>query len=192
MAINNWIQNYIEEQKEIIDAIPVGIVADIIEIFSNANINKKQIFVFGNGGSAANASHFITDLAKGASDAINNRFKCLSLNEHIGLITAISNDYAFADVFVKQLENYANPGDLLLTMSVSGSSPNIVKSIEWANENKLYSIALVGGKKGIISEIADKVVVVDSIHYGRVEDLHMMICHIIAYAFMENIVLEKS
>ncbi len=187
MTLNAWIENYIELQKKVIDTVPVDLIVDIIEKFGNANINKKQIFVFGNGGSASNASHFITDLAKGASEISNNRFKCMSLNEHTGLITAISNDYAFEDVFVKQLENFANPEDLLLTMSVSGSSPNLVKAIEWANENNLYTIALVGGKKGIISEIADKVVIVDSTHYGRVEDLHMMICHIIAYAFMENI-----
>ncbi len=191
MAINDWLQNYIKEQINVIETIPVGEVTEIIEKFINANLNKKQIFVFGNGGSASNASHFITDLAKSASDASKNRFKCISLNECTSLITAIANDYAYEDVFVKQLENLANPEDLVLTMSVSGSSPNLVKAMKWANEKGLYTIALVGGKKGTISNMADKVIVIDSTHYGVVEDLHMMICHMIAYAFIENPGLTK-
>lgn len=186
MTINNWLHNYIKEQISVIERIPVAKVAEIIEKFINANLNKKQIFVFGNGGSASNSSHFVTDLAKGASDVLKNRFKCISLNESTSLITAIANDYAYEDVFAKQLENLANPEDILFTMSVSGSSPNLVKAIEWANEKGLYTIALVGNKQGIISNIADKVIVIDSTHYGVVEDLHMMICHMIAYAFMEN------
>ncbi len=191
MAINDWLQNYIKEQINVIETIPVGEVTEIIEKFINANLNKKQIFVFGNGGSASNASHFITDLAKSASDASKNRFKCISLNECTSLITAIANDYAYEDVFVKQLEILANPEDLVLTMSVSGSSPNLVKAMKWANEKGLYTIALVGGKKGTISNMADKVIVIDSTHYGVVEDLHMMICHMIAYAFIENPGLTK-
>src|SRR5690554_1161060 len=186
MAINDWLQNYIKEQINVIGTIPVGEVTEIIEKFINANLNKKQIFVFGNGGSASNSSHFVTDLAKGASDVLKNRFKCISLNESTSLITAIANDYAYEDVFAKQLENLANPEDILFTMSVSGSSPNLVKAIEWANEKGLYTIALVGNKQGTISNMADKVIVIDSTHYGVVEDLHMMICHMIAYAFMEN------
>ena len=191
MTINDWLQNYIKEQINVIGTIPIGEVAEIIEKFINANLNKKQIFVFGNGGSASNASHFITDLAKSASDASKNRFKCISLNECTSLITAIANDYAYEDVFVKQLENLANPEDLVLTMSVSGSSPNLVKAIEWASEKGLYTIALVGGKRGVISNMADKIIVIDSTHYGVVEDLHMMICHMIAYAFIENPGLTK-
>ena len=186
MTINDWLQNYIEGQKKVISTIPVNKIAEIIEKFVEADINKKQIFVFGNGGSASNASHFIADLAKSASDVSKNRFKCISLNECSSLITAIANDYSYEDVFVKQLENFANAGDLVLTMSVSGNSPNLVKAIKWANENDLYTIALVGGKQGLISQMADKTLVIDSFHYGIVEDLHMMICHIIAYAFIEN------
>lgn len=186
MNINDWIKKYLEKQVEVISSIPIDKVADIIEEFIKANKYKKQIFVFGNGGSASNASHFTTDLAKGASDVLKNKFKCISLNECTSLITAIANDYSYEDVFVKQLENLANTGDIILTMSVSGSSPNLVKTVKWANDNHMETIALVGGKQGTISKMANKVVVIDSLHYGIVEDLHMLICHIIAYAFMEN------
>ncbi len=81
--------------------------------------------------------------------------------------------------------NFANPGDPILTMSVSGNSPNLVKAVEWSTKKGLKTIALVGGKRGRLAEIADEIIVIDSHHYGRVEDAHMGICHILCYAFME-------
>jgi D-sedoheptulose 7-phosphate isomerase len=98
----------------------------------------------------------------------------------------LGNDYAYEDVFVRQLENYARPKDLVLVMSVSGQSPNVVKAVKWANENGLETIALVGGKRGALAQMARHVVVIDSTHYGRAEDAHMGICHMLCYAFIEN------
>jgi len=141
--------------------------------------------VFGNGGSAANASHFVTDLGKGASDKVGKRFRCLSLNDNVSWMTALGNDYAYEDVYVRQLENYARPGDLVLVMSVSGNSPNVVKAVEWAKRHGVYIVALIGGKRGRLAELADEPVVIDSHHYGRVEDAHMAICHMLCYAFIE-------
>ncbi|MFC2125210.1 SIS domain-containing protein [Bacteroidota bacterium] len=184
--MNEWLNNYIEGYKKSLEAIPVDSIGNLILEFARVNKDNRQIFVFGNGGSASNASHFVTDMAKGASDKMQNRFKCYSLNEHMGLITAISNDYSYKDIFKKQLENLASAGDLLLTLSVSGSSPNLVEAVKWANENGLHTIALVGGNEGQLAELAKELIVVDSTHYGHVEDIHMLICHMIAYAFMEN------
>ena len=172
--------------KRSLDSIPLNTIHNIIVEFARANKLGKQIFVFGNGGSASNASHFVNDMAKSASDKMTNRFKCLSLNEHISLITAISNDYSYKDIFKKQMENFATKGDMLLTLSVSGNSPNVVEAVQWANENGLHTVAMVGGKKGRLAEIAKELIVVDSIHYGHVEDIHMLICHMIVYAFMED------
>ena len=83
------------------------------------------------------------------------------------------------------MANFARAGDVVLAMSVSGSSPNLVRAFEWANEHKVETIALVGSKRGKLAEIANHSVVIDSEHYGRVEDAHMTICHLLAYAFME-------
>ena len=115
----------------------------------------------------------------------------MSLNDNSSWITAIGNDYSYEDIFVRQLMNLAKPGDLLMVLSVSGNSPNLIKAVEWAKANRLHSIALVGGKKGKLAELADTVMVVDDTHYGRVEDAHMGICHMIAYAFMEKPELQK-
>ena len=136
--------------------------------------------------SAANASHFATDLGKLASDKVGRRFRVLSLNENVGWLTALANDYAYEDVFVGQLQNYGRPGDLVLSLSVSGNSPNCVKGLEWAKKNGLKTIALVGAKRGKMAEVAEHVIVVNDTHYGRVEDVQMNILHLLCYAFMEN------
>ena len=184
--MKNYVSEYIQAQKAALDSIPVEQVAELIEKFRDAWKEDKQIFVFGNGGSAANASHFVTDLGKGASDNMSRPFRCLSINDNTPWITAIGNDYNYDEVYLRQLKNYARPGDLVLTLSVSGSSPNLVKAVEWARQNDIYTIALVGAKRGKLAELADFIIVADSTHYGRAEDVHMGICHIICYAFMEG------
>jgi len=190
--MKNYVENYLKDQKFAVDSIPADEVAKLIEKFCEALDEDRQIFVFGNGGSAANASHFITDLGKGASDKTYRRFRCLSLNDNVSWITAIGNDYKYEDIFKRQLENYAKPDDIVMVMSVSGSSPNLVSAIKWCKENNVYTIALVGRKRGTLSTLADHVIVINDTHYGRVEDAHMHICHIICYAFIENEDLQKS
>lgn len=184
--MKEWIVNYINAQKVTQDSIPVDAVATLIEKVRTVLKEDKQVFVFGNGGSAANASHFATDLGKGASDKLGKRFRVLSLNDNVSWMTALGNDYSYEDVFVGQLQNYGRPGDLVLTMSVSGNSPNCVKALDWANQHGLQTVALVGAKRGRLAEIAQQAIVINDTHYGRVEDAHMGICHILCYAFMEN------
>src|ERR1700745_3446296 len=117
--MHDWINNYITRQKAALDSIPADGVANLAGIFRKAWREDRQIFVFGNGGSAANASHFVTDLGKGSSDKVGKRFRCLSLNDNVSWITALGNDYCYEDVFVRQLSNFARRGDVVLVMSVS-------------------------------------------------------------------------
>lgn len=190
-SINTWIERYRDAQQTATAAIPTDSVAKLIERLRLALREDKQVFVFGNGGSAANASHFATDLGKGSSDKIGKRFRVLSLNDNVSWLTALGNDYAYEDVYVRQLQNYANKGDVVLVMSVSGNSPNVVKAVEWAKGQGVYTAALVGGKRGRLAEIADLAIVVPDVHYGRAEDAQMTICHMLCYAFMENPELGK-
>jgi D-sedoheptulose 7-phosphate isomerase len=184
--MQNFISDYLVAHQKALESIPQEAVNQLIDIFKEAWRNNKQIFVFGNGGSAANASHFVTDLGKGSSDKLPKRFRCISLNDNVSWITALGNDYAYDEVFVGQLRNYAQPGDLVMAMSVSGNSPNVVKAITWSKENQLYTIGLTGSQKGKLAELADFSITIDSDHFGRVEDAHMGICHLVCYAFMEN------
>lgn len=190
--MKNFLADYIAKQKQTLDTIPLDKVSDIVNIFREALQKDQQIFVFGNGGSAANASHFVTDLGKGSSDKTWRRFRCMSVNDNTPWITALGNDYAYDEIFTRQLMNFARKGDVVFLMSVSGNSPNLVKAASWAKDNGVLVIALVGGKKGKLAEMGDIAVVVDDTHYGRVEDAHMGVCHMIAYAFMEMESLQKS
>ncbi len=190
--MKDFVQNYINDHKAALESIPAEEVDKVISTFRKALKEDRQIFVFGNGGSAANASHFITDLGKGASDKTFRRFRCLSINDNVSWITAIGNDYSYEDIFLRQLENYARPGDIVFVMSVGGNSPNLVKAAEWCIANGVYVIALVGAKKGKLAEIGNQAIVINSTHYGRVEDCHMHICHMICYAFMENKELQQE
>ncbi len=183
--MREWIANYIEAEKAALDSIPVEQVESIILKFKEAHAEGRQIFLFGNGGSASNASHFATDLGKGSSEALGKRFKVLSLNDNVSWMTAIGNDYSYEDVYLLQLENYGQAGDIVLTMSVSGSSPNLVKAFEWANANGLHTIAFIGGKRGKLADLAKETIVIDDTHYGRAEDCQMGIAHMLCYAFME-------
>src|SRR5690606_2818363 len=94
--------------------------------------------------------------------------------------------YAYEDIFVRQLENYGRAGDVVIGVSVSGNSPNLVKAVEWANQHGLETVGLVGGRRGRVGEMARHVLVIDETHYGRVEDAQMAILHMLCYAFIEH------
>jgi len=110
----------------------------------------------------------------------------MSLNDNTSWMLALANDYAYEEVFVGQLQNYGRPGDIAIGLSVSGNSPSCVKALEWAKRNGLSTIAMVGSKKGRMSEVADQAMVINDTHYGRVEDAQMGICHLLCYAFVEH------
>src|SRR5215216_836024 len=135
--METYLAGYLDAHKRALDAIPLDKVAQLIVQFNNAWKEDRQIFVFGNGGSAANASHFVTDLGKGASDKLGKRFRCLSLNDNVSWMTALGNDYSYEDVFSHQLMNYGRRGDVAMALSVSGNSPNVVKGLQWARDNGL-------------------------------------------------------
>lgn len=190
-TMSQWISDYVWAQKAALDSIPPDGVAQVVEKLRVVWKEDRQVFVLGNGGSAANASHFATDLGKGSSDKLGKRFRVLSLTDNVSWMTAIGNDYSYDDVFLRQLQNYAKPGDLVLALSVSGNSPNCVKALDWAKQNGLRTVALVGAKRGRMAEIAEQSIVINDTHYGRVEDAQMGICHLLCYAFMENTELSQ-
>jgi D-sedoheptulose 7-phosphate isomerase len=181
-----WLSQYVAAQRRVLDSLPLAEIERVIETVRRAWLDDRQVFAIGNGGNAASASHFATDLGKGASDAAGRRFRVLTLADNSAWLTALGNDYCFDDVFVRPLQNYARPGDVLIAGSVSGGSPNLVRAFEWAAANGLKTVALVGGKRGRLAEVAGQTIVIDDTHYGRVEDAQMTIFHMICYAFMEG------
>jgi D-sedoheptulose 7-phosphate isomerase len=184
--MNEYPSLYREQLRKTLDALPVDRIATAIEWFDEARANRRHIFVCGNGGSAATASHFVCDVVKGASYQREARFRMMALNDSVSTMTAYSNDVNYECVFTEQLKNFAEPGDILLVISGSGNSPNVVKAVEYANSVGCKTIALTGRDGGKLAHIAQLNVQVTEPHMGRIEDAHMIICHMIGYYFMER------
>lgn len=171
---------------EAIDTIDMTKVDRVIETLTKARDEGRQIFVFGNGGSAATANHFACDIVKGASYGHDKRFKIMALSEQIPTMTAYANDVGYDVIFVEQLRNFARQEDVVMAISGSGNSPNVVRAIEYANEIGCHTIGLSGCSGGKMGEMVDLNVHVADYHMGRAEDGHMIICHMVAYHFMDN------
>lgn len=184
--MQKWISDYLAAQQRLLAALSPEEIAGLVETLQDAHRRDAQVFLIGNGGSAANASHFAVDLGKGASDVLPRRFRVLSLSDNVAWMTALGNDYSYEDVFVRQLMNFAREGDVLIGISVSGNSPNCVRAFDWARATGVKTVGLVGNKRGRMADLSDQLVVVPDGHYGRVEDAQMTILHLLAYAFIEN------
>jgi len=150
-----------------------------ISIVENKICSDKQIFIIGNGGSSSTGSHLATDLSKGLSLKLNKRVRVMSLNEHNSLITAISNDISYSNIFEFQLKNFANEGDLLIAISGSGNSQNIIQAIQFAKQNKLFVIGLVGFDGGQMINQLDHCIHVRVDDMQIVEDIHAIFGHVI-------------
>jgi D-sedoheptulose 7-phosphate isomerase len=177
---------YRNELLRAIDAIDLTKVEEAILWFRAARAEGRTIFVAGNGGSAATASHFVCDMVKGASYGRDVRFRVLSLNDNLPTLTAYSNDVGYEIVFAEQLKNFALPGDMFMAISASGNSPNVVKAMEVAAEMGCRTVALTGRDGGRLGKLAQLHIHVPVPHMGRIEDAHMIICHMIGYSFMDE------
>ena len=180
------VEDYFSQLTAAIDAIDNDAVTAWIDRLAHARSEGATVFVAGNGGSAATASHFATDIGKGASYGKPVRFRVVALTDSISTITAYANDVSYDVVFAEQLRNLGKPGDVLVTISGSGSSPNIVAAIDAAKELGMDVVALTGFQGGASGPMADIHVNVPSDHMGRIEDAHLALCHTAAFYFMES------
>jgi D-sedoheptulose 7-phosphate isomerase len=169
-----------------LELVELDKVAQAIELLKSARDAGCHIFVCGNGGSASTASHFVTDMVKGASYNRNSRFRIMALTDSMSTITAYSNDVSYDCVFIEQLKNFAESGDVLMCISGSGNSPNVLCAAEYANSIGCHTIALTGRDGGKLGPMSKLHICVAEPHMGRIEDGHMVICHMICYFFMEN------
>ena len=169
-----------------IETVDLEKVAEAIRIFTEARAEGRQIFVCGNGGSAATASHFAMEMAKGASYNRPVRFRIMALTDSGPTIMAYSNDVGYECVFVEQLKNFARPGDVVMGFSGSGNSPNVIRALEYGNAIGCQTIALTGWDGGKMGPLARLHINVAHPHMGQSEDVHMMVMHMICYYFMEE------
>lgn len=185
-AITDFAENYRLSVTQTLAYIDAAKVAQAVEWFKEARDQSKHIFVCGNGGSASTASHFACDIVKGASYKQDKRFRIMALTDSLPTLTAYSNDVSYESVFVEQLKNFAQPGDVVMGISSSGNSPNVVRAVEYGNSIGCRTIGLSGRDGGKLAPIAQLNIHVDDPHTGRIEDAHMIVCHMIGYYFMER------
>jgi len=190
MDIKEFSKNYFGQIKELINQLNLEKIQKITEVIYNTFKNDKQIFIIGNGGSASTASHFACDLGKGTlknfDDDQEKRFKVISLTDNVATMMAFGNDLCFEDIFVQQLKNLVNSGDVVIGISASGNSANVVKGIEYAKRRGAKTIGFLGFKTGgKLHDLVDYEITVQDEHYGRSEDIHMIIVHLITNYFTE-------
>lgn len=182
----DYAQRYISYLSELLRSLDVEAVEKTIAIFQKARSDGKTVFFVGNGGSAATCSHFAEDLAYGTWTQGKRPFRVLSLADNIAYLTAVANDECYENVFVGQLRNLFDKGDVLVAISASGNSPNVIKAVEYANSNGGITIGMTGFDGGKLKGICHHCCHVRTTKgaYGPVEDTHLVLDHIISTYLM--------
>lgn len=185
-----YAKNYFKYLSEVFDRMDTLAIEKFIDLLIDARKSNQQIFFIGNGGSAATSSHFSNDIGIGTRTK-NLHFKTISLTDNVAILTALGNDEGYIKIFTKQLELYLNPKDVIVAISASGNSPNIIDALEFAKMKGARIVGLSGFDGGKLKELSDI-----SIHvptpkgeYGPVEDLHMIIDHLVGtylYRFVQS------
>jgi D-sedoheptulose 7-phosphate isomerase len=179
-------QSYLQQLQTVIGALDHSKIEQWIEILKRARDNGNRLFIIGNGGSGAIASQIVPDFNKGGSLGKPKRFKMIALTDNMPWLTALANDISYESVFVEQLKNFAETGDVLIALSGSGQSPNVLRAVEYCNSIGCQTLSISGFGGNQLSKVAKSALVVPADHMGRVEDCMFIITHILAYYFMEG------
>jgi D-sedoheptulose 7-phosphate isomerase len=180
-------RSYFEELAHTIPLLPSQEADRLVRIFMDAYDTGRTIFIFGNGGSAALASHMACDLAKGTSNGSDKRLRVLALTDNIPLITAWANDTGYENIFAQQLETFVQPGDVVCAISASGNSANVLKALRFARNAHAITTGITGFRGGKMKQLCDVCVVVPSSNMQIIEDLHLSIAHAVFTAVAHEI-----
>ena len=179
-----FFDNYSDELQRTLGAIDRSDIEKLEACLEEARENGRRVFVLGNGGSAGTANHFVCDFGKNAVQAPGKRrFRVLSVCDNIEKVTALGNDFSFEDIFSFQLGNLMNDGDVLIAVSASGNSPDLVRACEFAAQKHAHIITLSGFEGGKIKAFAEAAFVVRRESYEQIEDVHLNILHMLTYYF---------
>lgn len=181
------VDTYLNSVARLLAEVPREDIQKAADLVVDAYKSDRQVFIMGNGGSAATASHLACDLQKSVGCAGRRRFKVMAVTDSVPLMTAWANDFDYADIFAGQLSTWINPGDLVIGISGSGNSPNVIKGIEVANEMGAVTIGLSGFGGGRLAQVAQHNVVIASEDMQQIEDVHMVMSHLIFRCVLEEI-----
>jgi D-sedoheptulose 7-phosphate isomerase len=185
-------KGYITELQGSLDALPMHAIEDAISILWDARMNNHQVFIMGNGGSASTASHFVCDLAKNTKKEGWPNFRVIGLTDNNALITALANDEGYENVFAQQLASFIQPGDVVIAISASGNSPNVLKAIELANEINAKTIGFTGFDGGKLCQMVQLNINIPSNYIEHVEDIHLVLEHMITKALRDSMSEEST
>jgi D-sedoheptulose 7-phosphate isomerase len=179
---------YLDTLSEVVRQLDAQRLDRAIDTIREARDRRNTIYSCGNGGSASIASQMVVDMVKGGSYAKKSpRIKMLALTDSIATITAYANDVNYEVAFVEQLKNWAQPGDVLIAISGSGNSPNVLRAVEYANESGVTTIACTTSQGGRLKDLARVPLLVPSSHMGHLEDCFFAMTHVLCYAFIEGV-----
>ncbi len=177
------VRRSLDDTVSALEALPTAIVARLTEAVTRAYRLGGTVYIFGNGGSASTAEHFVCDLSKAASSVGGRPLRLVAPTANSALMTALANDSSYPDVFAQQLEGAIGDGDLAIAISASGNSPNVLRAVEVARRSGAFTIGLCGFGGGRLESLSDLAVVVDSHDYGVVENVHLAVEHAVTAAF---------
>ena len=183
MKLKDHPQNYLKRLEQVLKSIDRSKLALLIEKITSFSKTDKTIFIAGNGGSASTASHMACDLGKTVLiDSLGDkayRLRVVSLTDNIPLMTAIANDYGYEYIFSEQLKSFGRKGDMLIVLTGSGNSPNIIQAVLTAKSLGIQTFGLLGFGGGKVKEVIDDILLIDCDDYGLVEDTHLIVDHLI-------------
>ena len=179
MDINQFADQYLDRLKNVLDKFDLKVFGEMVGTILDSYSRGAQIFVMGNGGSGSTASHLACDINKGCCIDLEKKFKMICLNDNIPTMLALANDLSYNSVFEEQLKNFFNPDDLVIGISGSGNSDNVLRAIGYASANGGRTIGWSGFGGGRLAGIVDLAFVVDSDDMQQVEDVHMVVAHMI-------------
>jgi D-sedoheptulose 7-phosphate isomerase len=182
--MKDTISNYLTSLQQTISNLNIDEIVAVANVLKEARDNGKQVFIFGNGGSASTASHFACDINKGVSSVKYKRFKVICLNDNIPTMLAYSNDMGYDIVFSEKLKNFIQEGDVVIGISGSGNSKNIILAIETAAQHKAITIGITGFGGGKLKELANYSFNANINDMQLSEDVHMIWVHIMMKCFL--------
>ena len=180
------IDDYTGRLKSTIDALDRNQINDVMNVLIRAYEDENTIYIFGNGGSASTASHFVCDFNKGVSNKLDKKFRFVCLNDNVATVMAIANDCGYENIFSMQLEGKLKKGDVVFAISGSGNSKNIIKAVEYAKGQGNEIISLTGYSGGRLLQISDHPIHADIDDMQIAEDVHMVLCHMMSSAIAKR------
>jgi D-sedoheptulose 7-phosphate isomerase len=181
------IRNYISVLQETMDQLPSQLIAEVVGLLQLARVQGNQIFIMGNGGSASTASHFVCDLAKNTRRAGLPHFRVIGLTDNMAILSAYANDEGYENAFSQQLANFIKPGDVVIGISASGNSKNVINAMEVASKQNAITIGFTGFDGGQLGKMVNINIHVKSNIIEHVEDIHLMLEHIIVKTIKEQV-----